>query len=198
MFDLNLQQMVLILGAGLFTAVAAISDLRTRRIPNKLTVPVFALGLIYQVSFSGWSGLGEGLLGFAVGFGTLFVLWMIGGGGGGDVKLMGALGAWMGFQNTLYVLVLSTVFVVLGTMLTMVFSVIKKGFRRTKNKYLATGKQKKGKKFVKETQKQKEGRRIMAFAVPVAVATWLVMIWKVPEVGKPNIQQPVQQQEQTK
>ena len=81
-----------------FTAVAAGWDLREKRIPNKLTLPVFFAGWIYQAVYHGWGGLADAGLGFLVGFGVLFVLWFIGGGGGGDVKLMGALSVWMGFR----------------------------------------------------------------------------------------------------
>jgi len=88
-----LPNLVFVLVVGAFTAVAAVSDLRTRRLPNWLTVPAFAAGLLAHTVVNGFAGLGFALLGFATGFGLLLVLWLIGGGGGGDVKLMGALGA---------------------------------------------------------------------------------------------------------
>jgi prepilin peptidase CpaA len=62
-------------------------------------------GLIYQlVAFFQLNGLWTALIGFAAGFGILFILWMVGTAGGGDVKLMGALGPWMGGMLTLKVL----------------------------------------------------------------------------------------------
>lgn len=174
--ELDAQLIVFLIGVAALTLTAAISDSRTRRIPNKLTVPCFFAGLIYQLAFNGWSGLGDGLLGFAVGFGPLFVLWMIGGGGGGDVKLMGALGTWLGFKMTLYALIGSAVCVLIGTMLVMLWGVVTKGARRTKEQYLATGKG----QTKPETPDQKQKRRIMAYAVPVAVATWAIVIWYLP------------------
>ena len=180
--EFDAQLIVFLLGVGIFTLTAAISDLRTRRIPNKLTVPFFFGGLIYQVVFFGLAGLGDGLIGFAIGFGTLFVLWMIGGGGGGDVKLMGALATWLGMSMTILVLIGSTFCVLAGTVLVMLWSLMTRGISRTKGQYLATGKQdyKKGEPVKKETTDEKKQRRIMAYALPVAIATWSIVLWKLP------------------
>ena len=77
---------------------AAVSDLRFQRIPNKLTYPAAVLGLLLHLVADGWPGLKDSLLGLALGFGVLFLCYMFGGIGGGDVKLAGALGALVGFE----------------------------------------------------------------------------------------------------
>ena len=92
-----------------FTALAMSWDLRTRRIPNLLNVASLALAIAFHASLGGWAGCLFSLSGFATGFGILFVLWLMGGGGGGDVKLMGAVGAWLGPQLTLIAFVASGV-----------------------------------------------------------------------------------------
>ncbi|MBI4581750.1 MAG: prepilin peptidase, partial [Planctomycetes bacterium] len=46
--------------------------------------------------FLGWSGRGGGLAGLVVGFATLIVPWLMHGMGAGDVKLMMAIGVWLG------------------------------------------------------------------------------------------------------
>lgn len=79
-----------------FTVSCLVMDVRTGRIPNWLTVPAFALGLLTHLGIAGWAGLKFSLLGFATGFGLLLVLMLIGGGGAGDVKMMGALGGVVG------------------------------------------------------------------------------------------------------
>lgn len=173
---LTLPEILLIVVLSLFTVTAAISDIRFRKIPNKLTLPVFLAGLVYQLMFFGLPGLGDGLAGFAVGFGTLFILWMIGGGGGGDVKLMGAIGVWMGVNLTTWVLFLSTVFVILGTFLVLLGGMAREGVYKTKEKYLATSAAGK-----KHADRDSRNRRIMAFALPVALATWVVLAWRVPD-----------------
>ena len=97
----------------LFTSAAVVFDLRSRRIPNWLTVSSGALGLVYHLATGGISGLGFGLGGFVVGFGVLLVLWLVGGGGGGDVKLMGAVGAWLGPVPTIMIFIGSVAFAIL-------------------------------------------------------------------------------------
>lgn len=93
-----------------------ISDYRTRKIPNVVTLPAILLGLLMNTSLSlyqgmGWSGLFSSLAGFGIGFGFFFFFYWISKGtkmGAGDVKLFGAIGALLGFRLTLYALVLTS------------------------------------------------------------------------------------------
>ncbi len=71
-------------------------DLKSRRIPNYLTFGGALAGLLWQVFFHGWSGLGQGTLGLLTGFGLLLLPYLLGGMGAGDVKALAALGAWLG------------------------------------------------------------------------------------------------------
>ncbi len=177
--EITLELVLYVLCVGVFTAVAAVSDLRTRKIPNKLTVPVFFLGLLYQGVFHGTSGLLEAGHAFLFGFGILFVLWIIGGGGGGDVKLVGALSVWLGYELTIMVLMASTVFVILGSVLTMGWSFVSRGMQGTKTKYIKESEPtRKGEKPVGETAEKRSQRRVIAYALPVAVATWMLVILK--------------------
>jgi prepilin peptidase CpaA len=168
-----LHSVVFVVGVLLLTGVSAYTDIRSRRIPNWLTVPAFLAGLAYQAAFHHWSGLADAGSAFAVGFGTFFVLWLIGGGGGGDVKLMGALSVWLGLKLTLYALVLSMVFVIVGTGAIMAWSVLRHGVSRWRSKFLATGR---GRPVTVETVQERQDRRVMAFAVPVALAVWVLML----------------------
>ena len=96
-------------------AVAAAIDLRTRRIPNRLTGPLLLGGLLWGMTCSvGWfappnpivsGGLGDSLLGALVAGLPFFILWMARGSGAGDAKLMMAIGAWMGMKAGLLVLI---------------------------------------------------------------------------------------------
>jgi prepilin peptidase CpaA len=109
---------ILTAGVGALTVLAFVWDVRTGRLPNWLTVPALAAGLLFHaiegLLHAGPGGALGGLLlalgGFATGFGILWVLWLMGGSGGGDVKFMAALGSWLGATATFQVLVLSAVF----------------------------------------------------------------------------------------
>lgn len=84
--------------------VATYTELQESRIPNWLTLPALGIGLLLGYFNLGMT-LGASVTGFLVGFGTLFVFYMFGGMGGGDVKLMGAVGALFGYPDVLSVLV---------------------------------------------------------------------------------------------
>jgi len=72
-------------------------DLKYRRIPNWATLPGVAVGLGLSLVLGGWFGLKSSGLGLVVGFGALLVLFVLGWMGGGDVKLMAAVGALKGY-----------------------------------------------------------------------------------------------------
>ena len=77
-------------------SIACVTDLRTRRIPNILTFGAALVGLLYQFATGGIDGLGQAGLGWLVGAVIFILPFALGGLGGGDVKLLAALGAWLG------------------------------------------------------------------------------------------------------
>ncbi|MHC4877546.1 MAG: A24 family peptidase [Planctomycetota bacterium] len=184
---------VIVLAAIALTTAAAITDFRCRRIPNPLTLSAFVLGLIFRLSTDGIAGLLDAGLAFAVGFGTLFVLWIAGGGGAGDVKLMGALSVWIGFSLTVSVLVTSVVFVMLLTAAaplfpkrsTVVASTARPGDMLDENPARDAEIESAAEQRVSEadaglqTERQPagetKGRLTVAYAIPLALATWLVL-----------------------
>jgi len=172
--------LVYVTAVAAFTTAAAISDLRTRRLPNWLTVPAFAAAVLMHTVVNGWAGLGFSLLGFATGFSILLVLWLIGGGGGGDVKLMGALGAWLGVSQTLVVFLLSTLIAAAFTAVVVLAGMLSGGFGHVRRRYFAAGSAgrptRRGAAAADESRKRrKQQRRLMPYAVPVALGTWLVL-----------------------
>ena len=76
--------------------MAAATDLRSRRVPNWLTVPGLLIGIAANTWFSGWSGLKASLLGAVVGLALLLPFVLLRSLGAGDWKLAGALGAFTG------------------------------------------------------------------------------------------------------
>ena len=81
---------------GGVAALATFSDLRTGRIPNALTFGAMAGGLLFSAIHAGGAGLATSLLGGVVGLALFFPLFALGGMGGGDVKLLAAVGTWLG------------------------------------------------------------------------------------------------------
>lgn len=89
-------------------AVATVIDLRSQRIPNILTVPTALVALAYHLLIQGPQGLWFSLAGLGVGFGLMLSPFLLRVMGGGDVKLMAAVGAWVGPQLVLVAFLLTS------------------------------------------------------------------------------------------
>jgi prepilin peptidase CpaA len=83
------------------TVWIAWGDMRTRRIPNYLTLGTAVAGLTYNLLSHGLPGLAYGFLGMLLGCACLILPYLWGGMGAGDVKALAALGAWLGPKLTL-------------------------------------------------------------------------------------------------
>lgn len=79
--------------------VAALIDLRTYKIPNLITLPAAVGALTYYTGVYGVSGLAFSLAGLGAGLALLIIPYLMGGMGGGDVKLMGVVGAFLGAKS---------------------------------------------------------------------------------------------------
>jgi hypothetical protein len=75
--------------------LAGVSDLRTRRIPNALTVTALGIALALRGA-TGVEPLASGLAGAVIAFATAIPLVLLGGLGGGDAKMLAATGAFLG------------------------------------------------------------------------------------------------------
>lgn len=75
--------------------LAAVLDLKSRRIPNALTVAGIVAGLVFRAPL-GLDAVGSGLLGAGLGLLLSAPLFALGALGGGDVKLLAGVGAFMG------------------------------------------------------------------------------------------------------
>lgn len=76
--------------------VAVWSDQRTHRIPNLLMLLMLMSGLSLRYFLEGSAGLVNSLIGVGAGFLTLIVPYVRGGMAAGDVKLLAAVGAFVG------------------------------------------------------------------------------------------------------
>lgn len=119
---------------GLYAMLAALlaaaiwSDLRSHRIPNLLVVAGLIAALVGQAVVGGWSGLGHGMGGALLGLFALLPFYLMGGMGAGDVKLMAAVGAFLGPLQTLAAAALTLVF---GAVMALFVLGLRRGARKS-------------------------------------------------------------------
>lgn len=93
----------------ILVVLAAITDIRFQRIFNYLTLFGWGAGLTYHVLVNGKDGFVFSFTGLILGVFLLFFLYFLKGMGAGDVKLMGAIGALLGWQGALRAFLFSAV-----------------------------------------------------------------------------------------
>jgi prepilin peptidase CpaA len=103
------------------TMVASVTDLRQLKVRNGLTLPLLASGPVYHLASGGMTELNSSLLGAAFGCGILLLPYLLGGLGGGDVKLMSGVGAWLGMPTTVYVFVFAGLIAAVYSMVILVW-----------------------------------------------------------------------------
>lgn len=92
-------QIVMAIAVGI---AASAEDLIRRRVSNWISVVAFVAGLVIHFTERGWPGAWSAFLGAVSGFGVFLVFYMLGGMGGGDVKLMAGFGALLGGAGRLF------------------------------------------------------------------------------------------------
>ena len=89
-------------------AAACVTDLHSRRIPNWLTFGAAAAALATHYASNGTVGAQAAMSGWATGLFLFMPLFLLGGMGAGDVKLLAALGAWLGPADALWLAIYSS------------------------------------------------------------------------------------------
>jgi prepilin peptidase CpaA len=121
-------RLIVLVPAVVVALVAGFTDWRSRRIPNWLTVPAFAVGVSLNTLVSGWPGLKTSLLGAGIGLLLLLPFVFLRSLGAGDWKLAGALGSFVGWE-TLVTLLIISIFV--AGVMALILVIYKGRFKQT-------------------------------------------------------------------
>lgn len=153
----------------LVLAVAAITDLLFDKIYNEWILGAMAAGLCYAVWQNGAEGLIRALLSMAIPFALLYPLFLIGGLGAGDVKLLSVAGCFLTAKETILCLGLSFA---LGAVLSLAKMIAEKNFLERMKYFLwyiadvfTSGEWKFYEEDRNDRQRRKEGK--IHFSIPV-------------------------------
>ena len=114
--------------ATLVALIGAGTDIRSRRIPNYLTGPALLAGLLLHTTIDGFHGLWTSLVAGLLCGGIFLILYLAGGMGAGDVKLITAVGCLAGLSSTAYLLVLTAL---AGGVMGVVFALMRGKLKQT-------------------------------------------------------------------
>ncbi|MDH4156626.1 MAG: prepilin peptidase [candidate division Zixibacteria bacterium] len=126
-FGLSLQFLVFAFLGSSLLAIFLI-DLEFQIIPDVITIPGMAIGLTVSLLPDG-IGIGNAAIGLLVGGGSLYLIALLGDWlfkkdsmGGGDIKMAGMLGAFLGWQKVLFIFMASAVIGLGVSLIVMIFS----------------------------------------------------------------------------
>ncbi|MDZ7636938.1 MAG: prepilin peptidase [Bryobacterales bacterium] len=106
--------------------IGAITDLRTRKIPNWLTLGALPIGLIAGGVLGGWQGLFLAFAGMLLALLIYFPLYLLRAMGAGDAKLMAAIAAFIGPIMWIHLFIFASV---LGGVVAVLFTLAKGQFQ---------------------------------------------------------------------
>jgi prepilin peptidase CpaA len=155
---------------GICMAMATVKDFMTGKIPNLLSFPMMVFGIIYHSVISGWGGLGFSLGGMFMGIMFFLIPYAMGGMGAGDAKLMGGVGAFLGFKGVLIAAFLAVLF---GLVYAIILLAIYPDFARDMFSrwgniikiFFLTG------RFIFIPPEKNQKQPVLRFALPIALGT---------------------------
>lgn len=166
---------ILMLLATLLT-IAVVNDLRFQKIPNILTFPAIVVAIAYHSWFSGLEGFLFSIEGIGLGMAVFIAFHLFGGMGAGDVKLMGAVGGFLGPKGV-FIAFLFTAFI--GGIYSLAILAYHGYLRGTLKRYGTMFKSYiLTRKIVYVTASKEESRLRLCYGVPIALGTLLTFLLK--------------------
>lgn len=147
--------------AVLVGLAATVDDLARRQIANWIPAAALAGGFGWQIGQDGWMGAVHALAGAAAGFAVYLVFYLLGGMGGGDVKLMAGFGALLGTGRLIEAALWTA-----GVGGLIALGVL--GYQSLQRRFL--------KKI--ETAEEKERRGSIPYAPAITLGVWLSLVPK--------------------
>jgi len=149
---------------------AVIDDLKRRQIANWIPVTALAGGLAWQAFSYGWMGLLYGLGGATAGFAVFMIFYVLGGMGGGDVKLMAGFGALLGASRLMEAALWTAGVGGLLALGVLGYRSVRNRLRRSPNE-VALAEQ-------EQSAEQKVKQESIPYAPAIALGVWLSLVPK--------------------
>ncbi|HKY32826.1 MAG TPA: A24 family peptidase [Candidatus Polarisedimenticolia bacterium] len=164
-----------LLAALAVALTAAATDLRSRTVPNALVLAGLVSGVALHALGAGSRGALLALAGAAAGFALFLPFYLLGGMGGGDVKLMAALGACLGPTSIVRVAVAASL---LGAVLALAFAARAGLLRRTLSRTgrLLAAWATRGPRPLPEISLEAPGALAIPYALPIAAGALLATL----------------------
>lgn len=118
--------------------ICVVTDVRSRKIYNKVIFPSLIFAVAVNVFMYGLSGITTTVIGFSLGIAILFIPFYLGGMGAGDVKLLAFIGA---LKGTSFVFTTAIYMALVGGVIALAILLFRKGWAKNTYYYLV------GKKF---------------------------------------------------
>ncbi|MEN8261899.1 MAG: A24 family peptidase [Nitrospirota bacterium] len=156
--------------------IAVVNDLRFQKIPNILTFPAMVVAIAYNSWFSGLEGFLFSIEGIGLGMAVFIAFHLFGGMGAGDVKLMGAVGGFLGPKGV-FIAFIFTAFT--GGIYSLIILAYHGHLRGTLKRYGTMFKSYiLTRKIVYVSASNKESKLRLCYGVPIAMGTLLTFLLK--------------------
>jgi len=155
--------------------VACVTDVRSRKIPNLLTFGAAVSGLLFHLVVNGLQGLGMAAAGWIVGILLFLPIFLLRGMGAGDVKLLAALGAWLGPLQVVWLALFASIAGgVMALLVATATGYLRTTFRNISNMLLFWSVA--GARPVPDQTLDRSNSPRLAYAIPIFIGT-VITLW---------------------